>query len=155
VTTTDQIKFQYIRADSAAGLTVTQSVSERGFAAIYQAVLSGTYPITTVQAAETGDWWPMDVLSTTTDLGAVGATELFAASISQTVSVINQSGSATYIALIQAHQIAPLSLSYLQGRQEQAVEKWLSARRKSEFILTWADRVPVLPLPAELTSQQP
>jgi hypothetical protein len=147
VTTTDQIKFQYIRVVGADALTVTQSVNERGFAPIFQSILSGTYPITTVQAAETGDWVPMEEISATTELGPVVANEFFATPISQTVSVLNEAGSATYIAFIQDHQVQPISASFLQSRQQAAVEDWLSPRRKSEFILTWSDRVPKMAIP--------
>lgn len=147
VTTTDQIKFQYIRVASEDTLTVTRSINEQGFEAIYRAVISETYVITTVQAAETADWVPMQEISTSVELGPVVATELFATPISQTVTVINADGSATYIAFIQAHEVQPISLSFLQSRQQAAIEDWLSPRRKSEFILTWSDRVPKMPIP--------
>jgi hypothetical protein len=147
VTTTDQIKFQYIQVPTAAVLTVTQSVNERGFAAIYQAVLSETYPITSVHASETVDWVPMEEISSTASLGPVVAKEFFATPVSQTVSVINATGTDTFIAFIQDHQLQPLSASFLQSRQQAAVEDWLAARRKAEFILTWNDRVPVMAVP--------
>src|SRR5512135_286880 len=142
-TMTDQIKFQYIRAAADQALTVTTDVNTLGFAAIYHEVVSGTYPITSVVASDTGGWVPQDAISTTTELGPVVAKELFAAPISQTVAVINQSGSATYFAFIQDHQVGPLDSNYLQSQQQAAVEAWLAERRKSDFIFTWNDRVPV------------
>jgi SurA N-terminal domain len=147
VTTTDQIKFQYVRAANADAVTVTKDINAQGFGTIYQAVLSGTYPITTVQATETTEWVPHDEISATTELGPVLADTLFATPVSQTVAVINAAGTATYVALILDHQVQPLSASFLQSRQQAAVDDWLAQRRKPEFYLTWNDRVPVIPIP--------
>ena len=154
-TVTDQIKFQYIRAAADHALTVTTDVNTLGFAAIYQEVVSGTYPITTVVASDTGGWVPQDAISTTTELGPVVAKELFATPISQTVAVINQSGSATYFAFIQDHQVGPLDSTYLQNQQQAAVEAWLAERRKSDFIFTWEDRVPAATIPNLPSSSEP
>ncbi len=46
-TITEQIKFKYIRVDITDVPTVTASVNDDGFEAVYQQVLSNTYPITT------------------------------------------------------------------------------------------------------------
>lgn len=153
-TTTDQIKFMYIRADNTNAATVTKDVNALGFDAIYQSVVSGTYPITTVEASETVDWVPHDEISSTTELGPVLADTLFATPISQTVAVVNAASTATYIAFIQDHQVQPLSSSFLQSRQQAAVEAWLAERRKPEFYFTWNDRVPALAIPTPLPQSQ-
>jgi hypothetical protein len=153
-TTTDQIKFKYIRAANADALTVTRDINAQDFATIYQAVLSGTYPITTVQATETSDWVPHDEISATTELGPALADTLFATPVSQTVALVNVAGTATYVALILDHQVQPLNSSFLQSRQQAAVDDWLAQRRKPEFYFTWNDRVPVVPIPTPLAQTQ-
>ncbi len=155
VTITDQIKFKYIRAANADAVTVTKDINAQGFATIYQAVLSGTYPITTVQATETSDWVPHDEISATTELGPVLADALFSTPVSQTVALVNAAGTATYVALILDHQVEPLSASFLQSRQQAALDDWLAQRRKPEFYFTWNDRVPVIPVPTPPPSSAP
>lgn len=154
VTTTDQIKFKYIRAANADAVTVTRDINAQDFATIYQAVLSGTYPITTVQATETSDWVPHDEISATTEFGPVLADTLFATPVSQTMALVNAAGTATYVALILDHQVQPLNASFLQSRQQAAIDDWLAQRRKPEFYFNWNDRVPVVPVPTPLPQTQ-
>ncbi len=145
-TTTEQIRFEYIRIDTPSLLTVTQVISRDGFDKVYQAIISGTFPITTVEAPGPTGWVPMDEISQTTEFGPAIAQALFATPISQTTAIIaNQSGTASYISKILDKGIQPLSPSFLQPRQQQAEEAWLEQRRNPAFILTWEDRVPTTP----------
>ena len=145
-TTTDQIKFRYMRIDTREVPTVTRQVERDGFASVYQSVISGTYPITTVEAAETTDWVPHDEISATTEFGPAVADALFSTPVSSTMSVIgNQAGTASYVAEVIAHAVEPLSTSFLNPRQQGAVEAWLQQRRNPAFFLTWEDRVPTTP----------
>ena len=151
VTTTDQVKFQYLRVAAEDVLTVSKDVNTQGFATIYQSVLSQTYPITAVTASETGDWVPQQEISATTEFGPDLAKALFAAAKGETISVINAAGTATYIATLQDHQVQPINSSFLQSRQQAAVEDWLSQRRKSDFILPYdSDIIPVAAIPTAL-----
>ena len=146
-TTTEQIKFKYIRMDAAAVPTVTAAIAQDGFPKVYAAILSNTVPYSSsVQAQEIGEWVPIDVISTTTEWGPSVATALFSTPVSQTTSIIsNTANTASYIGLIEAKGIEPLASSFLQQAQDQAVEAWLQQRRNPAFILTWADRVPTKP----------
>ena len=147
-TMTEQIQFRYIRIETADFPTVTQSIQQDGFDKVYQAVISNTYPITTVQAADTQSWVPRDVLSNTTEFGPGLTDELFnpQTALSTTISVSsNAAGTAGYVVQVYARGIAPLGSSYLNQSQQQAVEDWLSQRRKPTFLLTWDDRVPTKP----------
>ncbi len=146
-TTTEQIKFKYIRADAAAVPTVTQAINQDGFAKVYDAIVSDTVPYSSsVMAQEIGEWVPMDAISTTAEWGPTIAEALFSAPVSQTTSIIsNTTNTAGYIGFIEAKGVEPLSSSFLQQEQKNAVEAWLQQRRNPAFILTWADRVPTKP----------
>ena len=145
-TVTEQIQFKYIRVDTSDVPTVTAAISKSGFAAVYQSIISSTFPLTTVAASETSEWVPQDVISQTTELGPAIANALFATPISQTMSMIaNQAGTASYTAFVQDRGIQPLSASFLQSRQQNAADDWLQQRRNPTFFLTWADRVPKKP----------
>ncbi len=145
-TTTEQIKFRYIRVDAADVQTVTQSINTDGFDKVYQAVVSATYPVTTVVASETFDWVPMDEISQTTEFGPALAEALFSTPISQVVSLqINAAGTASYTAQILDKGVHPINASFLNSRQQAAQEAWLEARRDPRFFLTWEDRVPTKP----------
>ncbi len=144
-TMTEQVQFRYIRIDAADIPTVTQSIQQDGFDKVYQAVISNTYPITAVQAADTQSWVPRDAISAT---NSTLADVLFnpQTELSTTISVSSDaSGAPGYVAQVYARDIAPLSYSYLNQNQQQAVEGWLSQRRKPTFLLTWDDRVPTKP----------
>ncbi len=66
--------------------------------------------------------------------------------VSQTTAIIsNTTGAASFVGLITAKSIEPLSSSFLQQAQQNAVEAWLQQRRNPNFLLTWADRVPTKP----------
>ena len=145
-TITEQIQFRYIRADTTDVPTVTQSIQQDGFANVYHAVISGTYPITAVTASETLDWVPMEEISATAEFGPTFAKELFATPVSQTMSfVANQAGTASYVAQVLAKGVEPLSSSFLSSRLQQAVGAWLQQRRDPSLFLTWEDRVPTTP----------
>ncbi len=146
-TTTEQIKFQYIRIDSVAVPTVTQALAQDGFAKVYQEVLSGTLPYSTsVVASAVTDWLPQIAFSGSTELGAAMGDAFFSTPVSQTTSIIsNTTGTASFIGLITDKGVAPLSATYLQQTQQNAVDAWLQQRRNPAFLLTWADRVPTKP----------
>jgi hypothetical protein len=146
LTTTEQIKFRYIRVDAADVPTVTASINTDGFDKVYQAVISSTYPLTTVVASETFDWVPMDEISQTTEFGPALAEALFATPISQVMSLqANAAGTASYVAQITGKGVHPINASFLSSRQQAAQEAWLEARRDPRFFLTWEDRVPIKP----------
>ena len=146
-TTTEQIKFKYIRSDAAAVPTVTAALAQDGFLKMYDAILSHTVPYSaSVYAQQVGDWVPIDAISTTTELGSSIATALFSTPVSQTTGIIsNTANTASYIGLIEAKGVEPLASNYLSQARNQAVEAWLQQRRNPAFILTWADRVPTKP----------
>ncbi len=146
-TTTEQIRFKYIRIDAAAVPTVTDAIKQSSFTQVYDAILSNTVPYSSsVLAQEIGEWVPRDAISTTTEWGPAVADALFATPISQTTSIIsNTANTASYIGLIEAKGVEPLSSSFLQQVQNSAVEAWLQQRRNPAFLLTWSDRVPTQP----------
>jgi hypothetical protein len=146
-TMTEQIKFQYMRIDAVAVPTVTEAIKQDGFAKVYQAALSNTLPYSTsVLASEVTDWLPRDAFSGSTDLGAAIGDAFFSTPVSQTTAIIsNTTGTASFVGLITAKSIEPLSSSFLQQAQQNAVEAWLQQRRNPNFLLTWADRVPTKP----------
>ena len=114
---------------------------------MYDAILSNTVPYTSsVLAQEIGEWVPRDAISTTTEWGPAIADALFSTPVSQTTSIIsNTTNTASYIGLIEAKGIEPLTSSFLQQAKDSAIEAWLQQRRNPAFILTWADRVPTKP----------
>jgi hypothetical protein len=146
-TMTEQIKFQYMRIDAVAVPTVTEAIKQDSFAEVYQAALSNTLPYSTsVLASEVTDWLPRDAFSGSTDLGAAIGDAFFSTPVSQTTAIIsNTTGAASFVGLITAKSIEPLSSSFLQQAQQNAVEAWLQQRRNPNFLLTWADRVPTKP----------
>jgi hypothetical protein len=145
-TTTEQVQFRYIRIDAADVQTATQIINRDGFDTVYQEVLSGTFPITTVQASETFDWVPKDAISQTSEFGPTLADELFNAVISQTTFIgVNQAGTASYVVQLTGKEVRPLSSSFLQDAQTKAVDAWLEQRRSPTFYLNWQDRVPTTP----------
>jgi hypothetical protein len=146
-TTTEQIKFKYIRIDAAAVPTVTEALNQSSFAQVYGAILSNTVPYSSsVMAQEIGEWVPRDAISTTTEWGLALAEALFSTPVSQTTGIIsNTTNTASYIGLIEAKGIEPLTSNFLQQAQEGAAEAWLQQRRNPAFLLTWADRVPTNP----------
>ena len=73
----------------------------------------------------------------------------------QLLALANAADTATYVALILDHQVEPLSASFLQSRQQAALDDWLAQRRKPEFYFTWNDRVPVIPVPTPPPSSTP
>jgi hypothetical protein len=146
-TTTEQIKFKYIRIDTAAVPTVTEALKQDGFLKVYDAILSNTVPYSSSVVAQAIDQWvPIDAISTTTEWGPSVATALFATPISQTTSVIsNTANTDSYVGFIEAKGIEPLASTFLNQAQDRAVEAWLQQRRNPAFILTWSDRVPTTP----------
>jgi hypothetical protein len=146
-TTTEQIKFKYIRIEPTNAVpTVTASINADGFDKVYQSVLSNTYPITTVIASETFDWVPQDEISATTEFGPTIAETLFSTQISQTALFdSNAAGTAGYAIFVQDKGVEPISPSFMSGRIQQAQQAWLEARRNPAFFLTWQDRVPTKP----------
>ncbi len=146
-TITEQIKFQYMRIDSVAVPTVTAAIAQDGFAKVYQAALSDTLPYSTsVLASEVTDWLPREAFSGSTDLGASMGDAFFSTPVSQTTAIIsNTTGTASFVGLITAKSLEPLSSTFLQQAQKDAVEAWLQQRRNPNFLLTWADRVPTKP----------
>jgi hypothetical protein len=146
-TTTEQIKFQYIRADAVAVPTVTAALQQDGFASVYAEIVSNTVPYSSSVAAQSIDQWvPLKAISDTAQWGPAIAQALFATPISQTTDLIlNTDNTAAYIGLITAKGIEPLDSSYLKTEQDSAVEAWLNQRRNPAFILTWDDRVPTKP----------
>jgi len=145
-TITEQVQFRYIRIDAADVQTMTEAINRDGFEAVYQSILSGTFPITTVQASETFDWVPKDAISQTSEFGPVLAEELFSAAISQTTFIgVNQAGTASYVVQLTGKEVRPLSSSFLQDAQRKAQEAWLEQRRSPTFYLNWQDRVPNTP----------
>jgi len=146
-TMTEQVQFRYIGIGAADIPTATQSVQQDGFDKVYQAVLSHTYPITTVEASKTLDWFPRDLLSDSTEYGPALANQMFDPNIplSTTISALNKAGTAYYVIQVYAREVAPLEIYILNQDRQQAIEDWLSQRRKPTFLLTWKDRVPPLP----------
>ena len=146
-TTTEQIKFQYMRIDTVAVPTVTEAIKTDGFAKVYQAALSNTLPYSSsILASEVNDWLPHDAFSSSSDLGAAIGDAFFSTPISQVTGIIsNTTDTASFVGLITAKSIEPLSSSFLQQAQQNAVEAWLQQRRNPNFLLTWADRVPTKP----------
>jgi len=146
-TTTEQIKFQYMRIDSVAVPTVTAAIAQDGFAKVYQAVLSGTLPYSSsVVASAVTDWLPRDAFANSTDLGAPIGDAFFTTPISQVTGIIsNTAGTASFVGLITAKGTEPLSGTFLQQAQQKSIEAWLQQRRNPAFLLTWADRVPTKP----------
>ena len=145
-TTTEQIKFKYIRMDTADVPTVTASIQKSGFQEVYQSIISSTYPLTNIVASDSFDWVPHDVLSDSLEFGPALADTLFSTPVSQTTKIVaNQAGTASYIALIDAKGVAPLSSSFLSDSQQKAVEAWLQPGRAKVVYYTWNDRVPTTP----------
>jgi hypothetical protein len=146
-TTTEQIKFKYIRIGAAAVPTVTEAIKQDSFMKVYDAILSNTVPYSSsVIAQDIGEWVPLEAISNTTEWGPTIAEALFSTPVSQTTSIIsNTTNTASYIGLIEAKGIEPLASSFLKQAQDRAVEAWLQQRRNPAFILTWADRVPTKP----------
>ena len=145
-TITEQIKFKYIRVDITDVPTVTDSVNTNGFEAVYQAVVSNTYPITTAIASETFEWVPQDEISATTEFGPSIAETLFSTPISETALFnSNAAGTAGYVIFVQDRAVQPISASFMSSREQKAQEAWLEARRNPAFFLTWQDRVPIKP----------
>jgi hypothetical protein len=145
-TTTEQIKFKYIRFQPTDVPTVTASIDTDGFDKVYQEVVSNTYPITSVIASETFDWVPQDEISATTEFGPTIAETLFATPISQTALFSNnEANTAGYAILVQDKGVEPINSSFMSTRIQQAQQAWLEARRNPAFFLTWQDRVPTKP----------
>ena len=145
-TITEQIKFKYIRVDITDVPTVTDSVNTNGFEAVYQAVVSNTYPITTAIASETFEWVPQDEISATTEFGPSIAETLFSTPISETALFnSNAAGTAGYVIFVQDRAVQPISASFMSSREQKAQEAWLEARRNPAYFLTWQDRVPTKP----------
>ena len=145
-TTTEQIKFKYIRIDSADVPTVTSAIQEQGFNAVYQSIISNTFPVTTVIASDSFDFVPQDVLSNSQEFGPALADALFNTPVSQTTQIMaNTAGTASYIAQVDAKGIEPLSSSFLNTRQQDAVNAWLQQRMANVQYYTWQDRVPTKP----------
>jgi hypothetical protein len=144
-TTTLQVKFRYVRVGLGDVPTVTQSLKTDGFAKLYDAIYSNTYPITTV-VASSFSWLPMDEISRTTEFGPQIAQAVFNEPIGQvTEPITNTDGTALYIAEIQAREVQPISPSFLQQRQQDAQQAWLQQRHGEVTYLTWDDRVPTKP----------
>jgi hypothetical protein len=146
-TTTEQIKFKYIRMDAVAVPTVTEAIKQDGFMPVYDAILSNTVPYSaSVIAQAIGEWVPQDAISGTTDWGSAVAAAFFSTPVSQTTGIIsNTDNTASYIGFIDAKGIEPLASGYLSQVQDRVVEAWLQQRRNPAFILTWSDRVPTKP----------
>ncbi len=144
-TTTLQVKFRYLRISPGDVPTVTQSLKTDGFAKLYDTIYSNTYPITTV-VASSFSWLPMDEISRTTEFGPQIAQAVFNVPIGQvTDPITNTDGTAVYIAEIQGREVQPISVSFLQQRQQVAQQAWLQQRRNEVTYLTWEDRVPTKP----------
>jgi len=142
-TTTEQIKFKYIRMNITDVPTVTASINNDGFDVVYKSVLSSTYPITSVVASETFDWVPQDEISATTEFGPTIAETLFVTPISETALFnSNAAGTAGYAIFVQDRGVQPISSSFMSSREQKAQQAWLEARRNPAFFLTWQDRVP-------------
>ena len=133
--------------DMAAVPTITTAIAQDGFLKVYDAILSNTLPYSSsVQAQAINDWVPIDAISSTAEWGAPVAAALFSTPVSQTTSIIsNTTNTASYIGLIDAKDVEPLSSSFLSQAQDKAVQAWLEKRRNPAFILTWSDRVPTQP----------
>jgi hypothetical protein len=145
-TTTEQIKFKYIRAESADVPTVTAAIQAQGFISVYQSIISNTFLLTNIIASDSFDFVPHDVLSDSTEFGPTLADALFSTPVSQTTQIMaNQAGTASYIAQVDAKGIEPLSSSFLNDRQQKAVDVWLQQRQGNVVKYTWIDRVPTTP----------
>ncbi len=145
-TTTEQVKFKYIRMSITDVPTVSVAINTDGFDKVYQQVLSNTYPITSVIASETFDWVPQDEISATTEFGPSVAETIFATPISQTTVInSNAAGTAGYAIFVQDKGVQPIGPSFMSSREQAAQQAWLEARRNPAFFLTWQDRVPVTP----------
>ena len=145
-TTTEQIKFQYIRIETATVPTVTEMLNQDGFGAVYQAIVSNTFPYSSSVFASEVDWVPRDAISSTEEIGPAVMEAFFSTPVGQMTPIVaNPAGTASYVALITDHGVEPLSSSFLQQEQTKMVEDWLSQRRAQAVYLTWADRVPTTP----------
>lgn len=143
-TMTDQVQFRHIDVLPADSSMVSQSIQQDGFDQVYQAVISDTYPLTTVAASKTLDWFPRDLISDSTEYGSTLAKQLFDPSIplSTTISGMNQAGKTYYFMQAYAHEVAPLNIYVLRRRQQLAINAWLDQRRNPAFLLDWVDRLP-------------
>ena len=148
VTLTDQVQFQYITVASEgdAGL-VRQAVDANGFDEVYGQVLSSTFTITNVRAAEF-PFTPVDTLVDSTQFGQRFADLIFAAPISSTFGVISDTtGSLYYVGRVIGHEMRELSAADLQQAQSNALQDWLAEKRRAlnVQVLVWEDRVPDTP----------
>ena len=145
-TTTEQIKFQYIRIETSAMPTVTELLTTDGFAAIYQAIVSNTFPYSSSVFASEVDWVPREAISSTEEIGPAVMEAFFSTPVGQMTPITpNPAGTASYVALILDKGFEPLSGGFLQQAQSKWVEDWLNERRAQAIYLTWADRVPTTP----------
>lgn len=146
LTTTEQVKFQYIRIDAALVPTVTAALNNSSFSAVHQAIISNTFPYTTGVVASEADWVPRDAISSTEELGPAIMEAFFSTPIGQMTPIVaNGTNTASYVALIQDKGVQPLSSGFAQQAQQNTVEAWLNARRNQAIYLTWQDRVPTTP----------
>ena len=99
-----------------------------------------------VLASEVTDWLPHEAFSNSTDLGQRSATHFSPRRLVRRRRIIsNTTDTASFVGLITAKSLEPLSSTFLQQAQQNAVEAWLQQRRNPNFLLTWADRVPTKP----------
>jgi len=149
VTITDQVEFQYIRADTLPDVeAVQQAVVGDGFEVVYGQVVSQTFTLTNVVASEI-PFAPRSDLEDSTLFGLAFADAAFSTPISDTFGVIsNTAGTAFYIGRVLNREVRELSPDALSRRQSAEIQDWLAARREQVGVqvLIWADRVPTDPV---------
>jgi len=145
VTVTDQVQFQYILASSQADINqVQQAIDTDSFDSVYGQVLSETFVITTVGAAQV-PFTPKDQLVDSSQLGPSFADAVFSTPISGTFGVVtNTSGTLFYVGRVLGHEVRELDRAALQRVQSATIQDWLNERRTllNVQVLTWEDRVP-------------
>lgn len=145
VTMTDQVQFDYIAAQTQDEIDqVKQAIDKDGFGPVHSQILSNTFPITTVFAADL-TFAPIDTLVDSFQLSQDTANAIFSTPISSTFGVISDTtGSVYYIGRVTGHEVRELSSSDLQSAQSKLIQAWLNERRQTlkVQVLVWEDRVP-------------
>jgi hypothetical protein len=129
-TTTEQIKFKYIRIDTAAVPTVTEALKQDGFLKVYDAILSNTVPYSSSVVAQAIDQWvPIDAISTTTEWGLLLRQRCLPRRSARQRASFQYDQYRQHVGFIEAKGIEPLASTFLNQAQDRAVEAWLQQRR--------------------------
>ncbi len=148
ITITEQTEFQYIRADTQSDIDLVQAaIAEDGFETVYGQVVSQTFTITNVVAADV-PFAPRSDLEDSSFFGPAFADAAFSTPISGTFGVVtNTNGNLFYMGRVLNREVRELSPDALDRQQSAALRKWLNARRElvGVEVFSWEDRVPTDP----------